>query len=80
MAHTNKDKFQPVLLTWLWLYYIKGREVNVPTVFRELVWVKENGYWCSKKHQDWVDAARQFSNEVYEASRTNEEQEAVESS
>ncbi len=69
-AHSDKGKYQPVLLTWLWMYYTQSREITVESVFRELQWQRnEGGYWRSKAHQDWVDAARSFSNEVYESSK-----------
>lgn len=50
LAHTNKKKYQPILLLWLWLYYEKEMNVNVETAFR-----------LAKKHPDWVALAREFS-------------------
>lgn len=65
LAHSNKRKYQPVLFTWLWLYYELGREVTVPAVFRELGWHRtETGKWSAKFHQDWLDAAVAFSEAV----------------
>ncbi len=50
LAHTNKRKYQPILLLWLWLYYVKEENVNVETAFR-----------LAKKHPEWVASARNFS-------------------
>lgn len=70
MAHTNKKKYQPILLTWLWLFYVQEREVTVQSVFRLVEWQQStHGKWFAKKHPEWIDAAREFSNEIHAASQ-----------
>lgn len=54
MAHSNKKKYQPVLLLWLWYLYVKLGKVTVPQAFR-----------LATRNSEWVDEARTFSNEVY---------------
>lgn len=74
LAHSNKKKYQPILLTWLWLYYVKEREVTVPAVFRLVQWTQnEQGFWTAEQ-QDWIDAAREFSDQVYERAHREEEE------
>ncbi len=64
-AHSNKKKYQPILLTWLWLYYVQEREVTVQSVFRLLEWQQStHGKWFAKKNPEWIDAAREFSDET----------------
>lgn len=53
-AHTNKKKYQPVLLLWLWLFYVQEREVNVQTAFR-----------LAAEHPEWVDTAREYSISIH---------------
>lgn len=71
LAHSNKKKYQPVLLTWLWLYYIKEREVTVEAVFRMLQWYETDAGWESRKHPDWVADARAFSQFIHKDNKVN---------
>ena len=57
-AHTNKRKYQPVLLLWLWLFYEQENEVTVESAFR-----------AAALNPEWVDEARAFSDGVYEDNR-----------
>lgn len=57
-AHSNKKKYQPVLLLWLWLFYVEDNDVTVPAAFR-----------AASMYPDWVDAARAFSDQVFEENR-----------
>lgn len=52
-AHSNKRKYQPVLLLWLWLYYVEENEVTVEAAFR-----------AANLNPEWLDLAREFSNLV----------------
>lgn len=54
LAHTNKKKYQPILLLWLWLHYEREETVTVEAAFR-----------IAKKHPEWVGLARDFSVEVH---------------
>ena len=66
MAHSNKRKYQPILLTWLWLYYEMNKEYTVQSVFRLVEWHQTpHGKWAPEKHKDWLEKARAFSDEVY---------------
>lgn len=56
LAHSDKKKYQPVLLLWLWYKYqaVAGSaEITVPAAFR-----------LAREHPKWVDEARTFSNMV----------------
>lgn len=57
LAHSNKKKYQPVLLLWLWYLYTRSvpfnEKPNVPAAFR-----------MATQHPEWVDEARVFSNMV----------------
>lgn len=67
MAHSNKKKYQPILLLWLYFYYeildtlqntehgVKIMDVvpTVPATFR-----------IAKLHPEWLDDARAFSDMV----------------
>lgn len=76
-AHSNKKKYQPILLTWLWIYYVQERNVMVETVFRQVQWHQTpNGYWAARKHSDWVQKAREYSRELH-AKKAEAEAEAA---
>lgn len=65
LAHTNKKKYQPILLLWLWLFYEREQEVTVEVCFRMVKWTQsDHGHWYAKVNQSWVDDAREFSDEV----------------
>lgn len=73
LAHSNKKKYQPILLTWLWMFYIEQREMNVQSIFRLLKWHQtSHGTWVAAEHQDWVDDARAYSDYVYAKSRMDQ--------
>lgn len=55
-THSNKKKYQPVLLLWLWMFYEREIETTVEGAFR-----------YAAKHPDDVDVARKFSNMVMES-------------
>lgn len=61
-AHSNKKKYQPILLLWLWLYYVREIETTVEGAFR-----------YASKHPDDVDVARDYSNEIMAANPRKEE-------
>lgn len=52
-VHSDKRKYQPVMLVWLWLFYVHDTEVSVEGAFR-----------YAAKHPDDVETARLFSNQV----------------
>lgn len=57
-AHSNKRKYQPVLLLLLYLQYEQERAVTVPAAFR-----------ISREHPEWVAAASVFSDEIHEQNK-----------
>lgn len=57
-AHSNKKKYQPILLLWLWLFYVEENEVTVEAAFR-----------AGAMYPEWVDAARAFSDQVFDENR-----------
>lgn len=61
-AHSNKRKYQPILLVWLWLFYAEENEVTVPAAFR-----------AAALNPDWVDAAREFSDQVFDDNKNANE-------
>lgn len=53
-AHSNKKLYQPVLLTWLWLFYEQEREVTIDAAMR-----------LAAANESWADDARVFSDLVF---------------
>lgn len=64
-AHSNKKKYQPIMLLWLWLFYVQDTEVTVEGAFR-----------YGAKHPDAIDDARVFSNEVMQTNKEAKEEAA----
>lgn len=59
LAHDSKEKYQHILLLWLWCQYNVLHEmatevkITVPAAFR-----------LAREHPEWVDRARAYSNEI----------------